>query len=252
MNEQGFDAGAGSSQAPASEAGQEQLPTGGNTTETQATEPAWWEGKNFDEAPQFRTLKQTFDTRLDQTTKAYQTAQQQAQQTAYQLAQLQRQVEEQSLAGKDDYEKLQHFYTKEKQRAEAAEAQLQAVQMEIGRQKYVSAIRDEFGIDLSNKQFNTPDEAMLMVAKMQREKAAELEKQVGALTKKAGAIAAADAEKPDLGGGAPAMGSHALQRQFNEAMINSQSEAADKVARQAIREGVTLNRSEWLAQRKRD
>lgn len=202
------------------------------------------ESLNLDKLEKFRNWKSNTDSRIS-------AAENYAREAAKRAADLEAYIENQALQGADDYEKLQIFHQKEKARADALEQELTAIKQEGARLRYIEAVKREFGVDLSDKQFNTPDEAMVIVAKAQRDKAAEMTRQIETLQRKTGAIVAAEAEKVDLGSGAPT-GSSAMQRTYDEAMLNLQGELADRILRQAQSEGIKIDRLSFLSQRKRE
>lgn len=204
---------------------------------------------NLDNHPNFRDWKSQMDKKLDSYTKEQKRLYDMNQQAIQRARQLEQQLELVTLEGKDDYTVLQHNYNKMVARAQQLESQLQQINNERNREKFVASMKDEYGVDLSSHEFQTPQEAVILIARLQQEKAQALQEKIAMLEKKAGAIEAASQETPELGGGTGAVGVSSLQKQFNEAMLNLQGVEADRIARQAVKEGITLDRKQWLTMR---
>jgi hypothetical protein len=203
---------------------------------------------DLDKVPGFREHKSTTDKKLYEIDQRARAVEQRAQRAEWERQQIAQQLEAKMMEGQDDYTKLEFQHTKLASENRRLQDQLAEIQQTASRNQFVAAVKDEFGVDLSNKNFKDPSEAMLMVAKLQREKVAEAEKKVQTWERRNNGNAAAAEEKMDLGGGIP-MGLNALQRQYDDAMIKKNGTLADRLSRQAAEEGVKLDRFAWIANR---
>lgn len=199
---------------------------------------------DLDKFPGFREHKSKFDTRINEYGNRIGRLGEENQYLQNQLRGLQQQLEAKNLEGKDEFEVMEIRVKQLIDENTALRNDLIARRNQESRNEFVRAVKDEFGIDLSDKNFKSPDEAMLIVARLQREQKAGFEKELETYKKRGAAEDAAGREAPDLGGGTP-VGANALQRQFDDAMSKRNGSMADRISRQAAEEGVELDRYAW-------
>jgi len=202
----------------------------------------------LDKVPSFREHKSNTDRRLYEIDQHARQVAERANRAEYERQQLAQQLEAKLLEGQDDYTKLEYQNTKLAAEHQRVLNELNQIRQDQSRGEFVRAVKDEFGVDIGDKKFSDPNEAMLLVARLQREKIAESEKKVQTWERRNGANKAADEERMDLGGGAP-IGLSALQRKYDDAMIKKNGSMADRLSRQAAEEGVALDRFAWIKNR---
>lgn len=199
---------------------------------------------DLDKFPGFREHKSKFDTRINEYGNRIGRLGEENQYLQNQLRAIQQQLEMKNLEGKDEFEVMEIRVNQLIAENTALRNDVIARRNQESRNEFINAVKDEFGIDLTGKDFKGPDEAMVIVARMQREKTAGFEKELETYKKRGAAEEAAGREAPDLGGGSP-VGANSLQRSFDDAMSKRNGSLADKISRQAAEEGVELDRYAW-------
>jgi DNA repair exonuclease SbcCD ATPase subunit len=198
--------------------------------------------------PGFKEHKSKMDKQIDMMSKQYQYTQNVLQQQQQRAAYLEQQLEQQMLAGKDDYQVLEHNFKKAQAELQRVKAEQQQYQNYMQHQRFLQTVREEYEVDLP-EDIQDPQQAVLHLTKTQRDTIQSLKAQIAQLERKAGAISAADSEQMDLGGGAP-VGLSAIQSQYNQAMLKLDGQTADRLSRRAAEEGLELDRYAWLKERK--
>lgn len=200
-------------------------------TERQPDQPAEKPKINLDELEEFRSYKSSQDKRIAQLERQYR---QQVEQERTRREAYERQLEEKSLAGMDDYQKLQYRLGKVEQEKNALLQQRQ--QDEIDRAKFLTlqAISKQTGVPIEQiMDADDPTQAWAIGAEYMRQ----------SLT--GGQQAAAKQDKRernavDLGGGRTAAPADDLQARYDRAMKQYDTGKALEIMHEADVSGVTL------------
>lgn len=196
----------------------------------------------------FRAIRSGYDKQMSQMNKQLQALNAQSQAQARRAQQLEQELEQRTLAGADDYTKLEHHYKKESAARERLEQQLQQIQADTARTNFLKTVQEEFEVTLDDEEVSDPTQAIFALAHKQKALVGDLRKKIAEYERKVGAVSAAEEHAPDLGGGEPITIS-SIQRAYNQAMMALDGPTADKLVRQSVTSGVALDRYAWLKER---
>ena len=164
------------------------------------------------------------------------------------IAAIEEENEKRVISNMDEFGQAQYRAEQEGRKRKELEVRLAEIEQERSKGEFIGVLKERYGVDPTDD--SHPVMALQSVTDMLHERVQSLEAENAKLKKESEARRAALDDSPDMGGGAPVHPVSELQRRYNEAMLGLHGDEADRISRQAVQDGLNLDRHSWVKQRK--